>query len=58
MKKVVVQFDEQVKFFNNVTKVQCFCAGDFFDAHLDIYEGEKKTVVELYKINGFEVKED
>lgn len=53
MKKVVVQYDDTVKFFENVTKVQCFC-----NEHLDIFQGKKKTVLKMGEIKGFEVKND
>ena len=36
MKKVVVQYDDVVKFYDNVTKVQYFGAGDFFESYFDI----------------------
>lgn len=57
MRKVVVQYDEVVKFFKNVTKVQCFCGEDFFCARLIIYQGENKTTIKMHEINGFEVVE-
>ena len=55
MKKVVVQYDNHVHTYNNVTKVQCFCALDLFKAYIVIYENEKKTVIMMCEMNGFEV---
>lgn len=48
MKKVVVQYDDKVQFYDNVTKVQFFGAEDFFNAHLDIFQGGKKTILKVY----------
>ena len=48
MKKVVVQYDDKVQFFENVTKIQLFCVEDYFNDHLDIFQGSKKTVLKLY----------
>ena len=57
MRKVVIQYDDEVKFFENVTKVQVFCNGDIFQSYLVICQGKKKTKIDMLKINGFEVKE-
>lgn len=58
MKKVVVQYDDVVKFYDNVTKVQYFGAGDFFESYFVIFQGKEKTVIMLSEINGFEIKEE
>ncbi len=58
MKKVVVQYDEVVRFYDNVTKIQYFVAGDFFEAYFVIYQGKEKTVIMLSEINGLEIKEE
>lgn len=55
MNKVVVQYEDEVKFFDNVTKVQCFLAFDIFENYIEIYQGEKKTRINHTEINGFEV---
>ena len=55
MKKVVIQYDNHVNTYYNVTKVQCFCALDLFEAYIVIYENEKKTVIMICEMNGFEV---
>lgn len=54
MKKVVIQYDEKVKFFSNVTKVRFYNNG-LFDSYMEICQGEKKTKIETYDILGFEV---
>ena len=56
MNKVVVQCEEVVKIFENVTKVQYFGGLDLLDGHLDIWQGEKKTVIKQLDMLGFEVK--
>ena len=58
MKKVVVQYDDVVKFYDNVTKVQYFGEGDFFESYFVIFQGKEKTVIMLSEINGFEIKEE
>lgn len=58
MKKVVVQYDDVVKFYDNVTKVQYFGAGDFFESYFVIFQGKEKTVIMLSEINGIEIKEE
>lgn len=58
MKKVVVQYDDVVNFFDNVTKVQFFGAGDFFESYFVIFQGEEKTVIMMTEIIGLEIKED
>lgn len=58
MKKVVVQYDDVVKFYDNVTKVQYFGAGDFFESYFVIFQGKEKTVIMLSEINGLEIKEE
>ena len=57
MNKVIVQYDDKVRYFGNVTKIQCFLACDMFENYIDIYQGEKKTRIKQYEIHGFEVKE-
>lgn len=56
MKRVVIQYDDKVKFFENVTKVQCFCGLDISESHLDIWQGKKKTVIKMFDVIGFEIK--
>ena len=56
MNKMVVQCEEVVKIFENVTKVQYFGGLDLLDGHLDIWQGEKKTVIKQLDMLGFEVK--
>lgn len=58
MKKVIVQHDEVVKSYDNVTKVQFFGAGDFFKAYFVIFQGEEKTVINMTEIINLEIKED
>lgn len=58
MKKVVVQYDEVVRFYDNVTKVQFFGTGDFFESYFVIFQGEEKTVIMMAEIIGLEIKED
>lgn len=55
MKKVVVQCEDVVKFFENVTKVQYFGGLDLLDGYLDIWQGEKKTIIKQVDMIGFEV---
>lgn len=54
--KVIVQLDNVVKYFDDVTKVETFLAFDMFENEIKIYQGKKKTVFKQYQINGFEVK--
>ena len=58
MKKVVVQYNDVVKFYDNVTKVQYFGAGDFFESYFVIFQGKEKTVIMMTEIIGLEIKED
>nr|DAI90261.1 MAG TPA: hypothetical protein [Caudoviricetes sp.] len=58
MKKVIVQYDDKVRFFNNVTKVQCFLACDMFENTIKIFQGKKVTTIKQYEIIGFEVVEE
>lgn len=58
MKKVVVQCDDAVRCYDNVTKVQFFGAGDFFKSYFAIFQGKEKTVIMMTEIIGFEIKED
>lgn len=57
MRKVVVQYDNVVRTFDNVSKVQCFCRGDVTEWHLDICQGRKVTTLKMCEFNGFEVKD-
>lgn len=56
MKKVIVQYDNTVKFYENVSKVQFLCADGALNGKLVIYQGVKKTIIEVCEINGFEIK--
>lgn len=56
MKEVVVQYDDVVRFYKNVTKVQFFGAGDFFKSYFVIFQGKEKTVIMMTEIIGFEIK--
>ena len=56
MKKVIIQYDDKVAYFENVTRVQCFCQGDFFEAKIVIYQSKQKTEIKMCEINGFEIK--
>lgn len=47
MKKVVIQYDNVVRTYNNVTKVQ------FFKSYFVIFQGKEKTVIMVS-----EIKED
>lgn len=58
MKKVIVQYNDVVKYYDNVTKVQFFGEGDFFKSYFVILQGIEKTVIMLTEINGLEIKED
>lgn len=58
MKTVIVQYDDKVKTFKNVTKIQCFLAFDMFENTIKIIQKNKKeTIIKQYEINGFEVEE-
>lgn len=55
--KVIVQCDDVVKFFKNVTKVESFNSLDTFSNKIVIYQGKKKTTLNEYQIHGFKVEE-
>lgn len=57
MKKVVIQCDDVVKYFDNVTKVECFLAFDTFNNEIKIYQNNKVTTFKQYEINGLEIKD-
>ena len=56
MTKVIVQYNNTVKFYENVSKVQFLFAGGALKSKLVIYRGVRKTVIETCEINGFEIK--
>lgn len=58
MKKVVVQYDDVVRIYDNATKVQFFGEGDFFESYFVIFQGKEKTVIMMTEIIGLEIKED
>lgn len=58
MKKVVVQYDDVIKFYNNVTKVQFFGGGDFSKSYFVIFQGKEKTLIMMTEIIGLEIKEE
>ena len=57
MKKVIVQYDNEVKTFNDVTKVKCLFAFDMFENTIKIFQSRKVTTINEYEIIGFEVVE-
>lgn len=56
MKKLIVQCTNCVRYFNNVTKIECFNAFEF-ESYMDVYEGKSKTRIKMYDIVGFEISE-
>lgn len=55
MNKVIIQFDDRTETYENVTKIHCMCAFDAFKNHLDIYQGEKKTIIKLFDVIGYQI---
>ena len=53
---VIVQCENVVKYFKNVTKVETFLACDMFENEIVIYQGKKKTTLKQFEIIGFEVR--
>ena len=55
--QVIVQFDEEQKTYENVTKLQGLCAFDMFENKIVIHQGKKKTRIKQCEVISFEVKE-
>ena len=58
MKKVVVEYDDVVKVYDNVTKVQYFGSIDFLKSYFVLFQGKEKTLIMMTEIIGFEIRED
>lgn len=54
--KVIVQYMEEVKIFDNVTKIDTLLAFDMFANEIKIFQGKKVTTIKQYKIEGFIVE--
>lgn len=55
--KVIVQLEEEMKVFENVTKLEGLCAFDMFKNNIVIHQGKKKTKIKEWEIIDFEVVE-
>lgn len=55
MKTVIIHYDDKDEIFENTTKVKGCFGGDIFSSYLVIFQGNKKTKVKMYNVDGFEV---
>ena len=56
MNKLIIQFDDKVEAYENVTKIKCLCAFDVFKNNLEIHQGNKKTKIKLFDVIDYEIR--
>ena len=57
MNKLIIQFDDRLETYENVTKIKCLCAFDVFKNYLEIHQGNKKTKIKLFDVIDYEIRQ-